>query len=512
MSRTYGLSRQALLVLWIGPLMVRFLAALLVLVPLAANARSFGVIGFSGRDGSTCNNCHFNSNNPANVTLTGPTTLNSGDSATYTVTITGGPGVRAGFDLALEATEPLLTAVSPNTEVSGDEVRHTSPASFSGGSASFQVKVTAPPTGQTIKLYAAGISTNGSGSSGDYVKAVSLSVVVNGPPPNQPPTLASAAAAMPTNVTGNSAQLSALGADDEGEAQLSYTWATQSGPGEVTFSANGSNAAKATTATFSRAGLYVLEVTIADSDNATITSQVQVGVLQTVSAVTVTPNSAGVGPGKTQQFLASAVDQFGQPFVSVPSLSWSVDGGGTIDSKGLFTAGSSAGGPFTVTASGSGASGTAKVTVANGTAPLFVDAPTAQVSGMTASLSVLGDDDGGESALLYSWSSVSGPAPVTFETNDSNAAKNTRATFTKPGTYLLSVVLRDSQQLSATATLEVTAVEGGGVVQTTTSQTVMGGVGCNTTGGTSLALLGAVLLALGFSPRPASATIRRAPR
>jgi hypothetical protein len=40
-----------------------------------------------------------------------------------------------------------------------------------------------------------------------------------------------------------------------------------------------------------------------------------------------------------------------------------VSGGGTINSNGLFTAGSTAGGPYTVTAASGGVSGTASVTV-----------------------------------------------------------------------------------------------------------------------------------------------------
>ena len=46
-----------------------------------------------------------------------------------------------------------------------------------------------------------------------------------------------------------------------------------------------------------------------------------------------------------------------------PTFSWSVDGGGTILSTGKFTAGSSPGGPFTVTAASGGVNGTASVTV-----------------------------------------------------------------------------------------------------------------------------------------------------
>ncbi len=53
-----------------------------------------------------------------------------------------------------------------------------------------------------------------------------------------------------------------LGADDGGEANLTYTWATTgTPPAAVTFSANGTNAAKNTTATFTKAGTYTFQVT-----------------------------------------------------------------------------------------------------------------------------------------------------------------------------------------------------------------------------------------------------------
>ena len=65
-------------------------------------------------------------------------------------------------------------------------------------------------------------------------------------------------------MTGTTTSLSALGIDDGGEAALSYTWTVVSGPAGVTFSQSGSNAAKSTTATFTRAGDYVLRVTATD--------------------------------------------------------------------------------------------------------------------------------------------------------------------------------------------------------------------------------------------------------
>jgi fibronectin type 3 domain-containing protein len=92
-----------------------------------------------------------------------------------------------------------------------------------------------------------------------------------------PPTVATAAAANPSAPTGNTTLLSALGADLAGESNLTYTWAaTGTPPAPVQFSANGTNAAKSTTATFAAAGTYSLQVIIKNSIGLTVTSSVTV--------------------------------------------------------------------------------------------------------------------------------------------------------------------------------------------------------------------------------------------
>lgn len=82
-----------------------------------------------------------------------------------------------------------------------------------------------------------------------------------------------------------------------------------------------------------------------------------------LSTIRITPASASVQTNKTQQFSATGLDQFGQPVSPQPSFTWSVAGGGTISAAGLFTAGGTAGGPFTVTAASGSVNGTASVTV-----------------------------------------------------------------------------------------------------------------------------------------------------
>jgi hypothetical protein len=219
--------------------------------------------------------------------------------------------------------------------------------------------------------------TNGSGRS--RVGPLWTFTTGGGGPVNQPPTVATPATASPNPVTAASTNLSALGGDDGGEAGLTYTWTTTgTPPAAVTFGANGTNAAKSTTATFTRAGSYSLQVAIRDAGNLTVTSSTSVTVTQTLTAIVAAPANASVVAGGTQAFSASATDQFGQPLVLPPSFGWTVSGGGTINASGLFTAGATPGGPFTVTASAAGQSANAAVTVTAATsAPAYVQGTTA---------------------------------------------------------------------------------------------------------------------------------------
>ena len=102
---------------------------------------------------------------------------------------------------------------------------------------------------------------------------------------------------------------------------------------------------------------------MADQPGLTVTSQVTVTVNQTLTSIVVSPASATVNTSASQQFTATARDQFGTNLATQPTFTWTVSGGGTISSSGLFTAGTTAGGPYTVTATSGGTSGTASVTV-----------------------------------------------------------------------------------------------------------------------------------------------------
>jgi PKD repeat protein len=139
-------------------------------------------------------------------------------------------------------------------------------------------------------------------------------------------------------------------------------WSSASGPAPVSFSPNGTNVAKASTATFTKPGSYTLQVLVTNAAGLTAMGSVMVEVDAT-QAVVVQPATATVLASRTQTFSAALEDQFGDVSAAQPAFSWSVTGGGSISGAGVFTAGSTAGGPFTVHATAGSVSGTASVNV-----------------------------------------------------------------------------------------------------------------------------------------------------
>lgn len=190
-------------------------------------------------------------------------------------------------------------------------------------------------------------------------------------PTNDPPTIANSANSSSTEtvmdpvlyeiVRGSSVSLSVLGADDEGEAALKYTWSVTSGvAGAVTFTANGTNAAKNTNSNFSATGDYILTASVQDVPGLSVTSSIRVRVVQTASSLALSPSSSSLAVNATQGFTATLRDQFNQPMPG--AFTWSATGGGTINTSGFFTA-TTAGGPFSVVASSGSLFANASVTV-----------------------------------------------------------------------------------------------------------------------------------------------------
>jgi hypothetical protein len=186
-----------------------------------------------------------------------------------------------------------------------------------------------------------------------------------------PVTVVNPAAATPNPAPLTMTNLSALGgyARTGGESALTYTWAETSGPDAVTYSANGTHAARNTIATFATAGTYQFTVTIASPVGSSTTSSVTVTVDQTVTSIDVTPGPtvtlASPLP-QTQQFTATALDQFGNTMASQPTFIWTIAVGsvgsiGYLD--GLYHTGAVAGSATVVAKSGV-VSGSSAITVA----------------------------------------------------------------------------------------------------------------------------------------------------
>ena len=283
------------------------------------------------------------------------------------------------------------------------------------------------------------------------------------------PTLITAASATTNPVAGKTANLTTLGTDDAGESNLIYTWnLVNLPPGNVSFSANGTNAAKNTTVTFTKSGTYVFKVTITDGGGLSVANSssllVIVSVNQSLTSIVVTPAGPTIAPAANQQFLAVGYDQFGAAMVVQPTITWSTTSGvGTINSStGLYSASATdlnAG----IRATSGSVFGSTIVTITN-QAPLIATSAGASagavfVPGNTANLSVSAVDDVGSANLIYTWSVMgTPPLPVTFSVNGTTAAQNTTATFNAIGTYTLQVTVTDTNGTGLSVTSSVNVI------------------------------------------------------
>jgi hypothetical protein len=255
--------------------------------------------------------------------------------------------------------------------------------------------------------------------------------------------------------TSGTQQFSATGSDQFGQPmtpQPAFTWSV-SGGGAI-------STGGLFTAVSTAGGPFT--VTVA-SGSVSGTASVTVTATPVLSTITVSPASASVQTGKTQQFGATGYDQFGSPMSPQPTFTWSVSGGGTISTAGLFTAGSTASGPFTVTAASGSVSATASVTVTATPADFSLSVSPASVSvrrGGTATYTVTITPSNGSSGSVTL--SLSGqPSGSTFAFNPtattSTSTLTVRTSSGSRGTFTLTVTGKNgSFTHSAMAKLSVT--------------------------------------------------------
>ena len=286
-----------------------------------------------------------------------PSTIFTNTAAGTTIALSvlaADPGPDAGPTYTWSVAGKPSGAANPTFSVNNSGAADNTVAAFSqAGLYTFNVLITDPSSGKSI------------------TSSVQVLIVVN-----QAPTVTTAAAASPSPVNGTTTTLSVLPADDGGSANLTFTWAAMGAPpAPVSFSPisvvspTGIGVNFLTTATFSKAGAYSLQVTITDPEGRSVVSAVNVTVNQTLTSILVTPTPIKVVDGGTQQFTASALDQFGNPMAAQPIFTWTSTGLGSVNSSGLYSAPSSGAGSATVKAKSGSVSGAAVVTVTAGQPP-----------------------------------------------------------------------------------------------------------------------------------------------
>ncbi|HMJ18374.1 MAG TPA: ice-binding family protein [Gemmatimonadaceae bacterium] len=177
---------------------------------------------------------------------------------------------------------------------------------------------------------------------------------------------------------------------------------------------------------------------------------------QTASTVTISPTTATIPVGGTQQFTAVIKNSEGN-VLNVAGI-WAVSGGGTITSTGLFTAGSTPG-TSTITVSCSGITATATVTVTAGALASIVVTPNPGTMPINTALTYTasGRDALGNTVALtaasVTWSVVNGGGTIPGGTTGLTAPFTAGSV---TGTFANTV--RAAQgTLSGTATAIVTA-------------------------------------------------------
>jgi hypothetical protein len=146
-----------------------------------ANSNASNDTGRSSKTaGQTCNSsCHSPTGSVPTVALTGPATLAVGATGNFTLTITANaaPNTQTGCDIATSSAQAALAITTANLTLANGELVQQTPLAFTNGTATYNFKVTAPPTGGSFTVYAYGMATNGSGTSGDDGKAATPLVV-----------------------------------------------------------------------------------------------------------------------------------------------------------------------------------------------------------------------------------------------------------------------------------------------------------------------------------------------
>jgi len=135
------------------------------IIPSSGLASLNGITGRTMKSRTTgCGSCHGSSaTSSVIVSITGPDTVTLNQSASFTLTISGGPASGAGCNIATRY--GTLGVVSSTLKLSNGELTHITNTAMTGGSISFQFNYIYNGIQRIDTIFANGLSTNSNGSS-----------------------------------------------------------------------------------------------------------------------------------------------------------------------------------------------------------------------------------------------------------------------------------------------------------------------------------------------------------
>jgi PKD repeat protein len=388
-----------------------------------------------------------------------PTTAGS---YTFTVQVSDSAGTIANKSFTLSVNPaPSITTSSP---LAGGDIGKPYSLTFavSGGTAAFTWTETGPlPTG--LSLSTAGIlsgTPTATGTSSFTVKVtdsfyssatLSCSLTINPLPTITTPS--------PLPDGNDGVNYSLTFATSGGSSP--FTWAVSAGslPAGLSLSSAGVISGKPTAV---GTASFTVQATDAVGATATASYTLKTVNVPVLSSISVMPATATVLPGNTQTFTATGFDQYGIVLATQPAFTWSVDSGGTIDTTGVFTAGSS-GGTFTVTAASGGLSGTASVIV---DAPTLASPPTVNPTNIQVNVPVTftaSASDPSGATVTYNWN---------FGDGSTATGGNATHTFTSAGDFTVTLTITNSAGGSTTNTMNITVTPGAGAIGQTIPMSV----------------------------------------
>ena len=227
----------------------------------------------------------------------------------------------------------------------------------------------------------------------------------------------------------------------------------------IVFGGSGESRTVTVTSTPGQSGSATITITIAVGWKTSTWSFVVTVDPEVATSMKASPATTTIQPAGTRAFAATVLNQLGTPMLAQPQAAWSVTGGGSVDTAGVFTAGPSAGGPFTLTASAAGFSANATIMVGNTSPTVDITSPGISPVGLpdlTDSLQLVASVNDAEVVPAIQWTQVSGPASGQAVFASATSA-STGVRFTVAGTYVLRITVSDGL---LTVTDEVTVGAG----------------------------------------------------